>query len=32
MGRYKSREALEIMRKLKAMMDPDNVLNPGKVL
>lgn len=30
--RYKSVEALEMMRKLKAMMDPDNVLNPGKVL
>lgn len=30
--RYKSPEALDLMRKLKDAMDPENVLNPGKVL
>jgi D-lactate dehydrogenase (cytochrome) len=32
MERYKSPEALDLMRKLKAVMDPDGVLNPGKVV
>jgi len=32
MERYKSPEALDLMRKLKDMMDPDDILNPGKVV
>lgn len=32
MERYKSPEALALMRKLKTMMDPDGILNPGKVV
>ncbi len=32
MERYKSPEALALMRKLKSIMDPDGILNPGKVV
>ncbi len=32
MERYKSPQAMALMRKLKTMMDPDGVLNPGKVV
>jgi len=32
MERYKSPEALVLMRQLKKMMDPDGILNPGKVI
>ncbi|MDZ7843009.1 MAG: FAD-binding oxidoreductase [Gammaproteobacteria bacterium] len=32
MKRYKSPEALTLMRNLKSMMDPDGILNPGKVV
>lgn len=32
MERYKSPEALMLMRKLKAVMDPEGRLNPGKVV
>jgi FAD/FMN-containing dehydrogenase len=30
--RYKSAEEIEIMRALKRMLDPNNILNPGKVV
>jgi len=32
MSRYKSPQALALMRKLKSSLDPDGILNPGKVL
>lgn len=32
MERYKSPEALVLMRQLKQMLDPQGILNPGKVL
>eukprot|EP00755_Sulcionema_specki_P018284 Sspe_Gene.66523::Locus_39292_Transcript_1_1_Confidence_1.000_Length_1655::g.66523::m.66523/K18204/D2HGDH; D-2-hydroxyglutarate dehydrogenase len=32
LGYSKSPEAIELMRRIKAMMDPSNILNPGKVL
>jgi len=32
MERYKSPQALSLMRKLKTMMDPADTLNPGKVI
>jgi FAD/FMN-containing dehydrogenase len=30
--RYRSGEELALMRTLKKALDPDNILNPGKVL
>jgi FAD/FMN-containing dehydrogenase len=30
--RYKDPVALDLMRSLKSALDPDNVLNPGKVI
>ena len=30
--RYKSETELDVMRTLKQTLDPDNILNPGKVL
>jgi FAD/FMN-containing dehydrogenase len=32
MARYKSPLELELMRRLKAALDPDNILNPGRVV
>lgn len=32
MTRYKSPEALDLMRRLKGALDPDGTLNPGKVV
>jgi FAD/FMN-containing dehydrogenase len=32
LARYKSVEELALMRRIKAALDPDDVLNPGKVL
>ncbi|HSH42870.1 MAG TPA: FAD-linked oxidase C-terminal domain-containing protein, partial [Arenicellales bacterium] len=32
MERYKAPEALMLMRKLKQTLDPDGILNPGKVI
>jgi FAD/FMN-containing dehydrogenase len=32
LGRYKSAEEIEIMRGLKRLFDPKNILNPGKLL
>lgn len=31
-GRYKSAEEIAVMRELKRTLDPNNILNPGKVL
>ncbi len=31
-GRYKSATELELMRRLKRTLDPDDLMNPGKVL
>jgi FAD/FMN-containing dehydrogenase len=32
MERYKSDVELDLMRRIKSTLDPDNILNPGKVL
>jgi len=32
LARYKPAVALDLMRKLKAALDPDDLMNPGKIL
>ncbi|HBG31219.1 MAG TPA: hypothetical protein DDW98_11410, partial [Gammaproteobacteria bacterium] len=32
MARYKDEVTLDLMQRIKYALDPDNVMNPGKVL